>query len=99
MILYTRPTSAKIRWTSQQLGIIDNFTVIYTYLQPCLIRYSDSIEVNITSQMIVLSGLQEFSVYSVEVVAVNRAGQSLIVEDVNRKIFTTESNGKLEIMS
>ena len=97
MVSDKRPTSAKIHWTSLQLDIINNFSVSYTYLQPCPISYNDSIEVNSTSQMIVLSGLQEFSTYSVEVVAVNRAGQSLIAEGINRRTFTTESNGKLQV--
>ena len=79
------------------LGTIDSFEITYTYLSPCHnYNQSNSSRTDNNTVFTVLHDLQQFSMYSIEVVAINRAGKGQ-VSDQNHKTFITEKDSKIDL--
>ena len=56
---------------------MDNYEVSFSYQGPCIgFNHTNTITVNGTTRQYTLTGLQEFSNYTVTVVAVNGSGRS-----------------------
>ena len=72
---------------------MDSYEVSYSYQEPCSgFNHTNSTTVNGTTRQYTLTGLQEFSNYTVTVVAVNGAGRS---EESSENVVTM-ANGMLE---
>jgi len=84
------PTSITLTWTKPEGEIVDNYEVSFSYQGPCSgFNHTNTTTVDGTTREYTLTGLQEFSNYTVTVVAVNGAGRS---EESSENVVTM-SNG------
>ena len=77
MAVSQSPTSINLIWTQPEGEIVDNYTVSFSYQGPCSgFNHTNTTTVAGTTRQYTLTGLQEFSNYTVTVVAVNGTGRS-----------------------
>ena len=77
MTVSQSPTSITLTWTQPEWEVVDSYEMSFSYQGPCSgFNHTNTITVNGTSRQYTLTGLQEFSNYTVTVVAVNVAGRS-----------------------
>ena len=77
MVNTQSPTSIILTWTQPEGKVVDSYEVSFSYQGPCSgCNHTDTTTVNGTTRQYTLTGLQEFSNYTVTVVAVNDAGRS-----------------------
>ena len=77
MAVSESPTSINLNWTQLEGEIVDSFEVSFSYQGPCSgFTHTNTTIVGGTTRQLILTGLQEFSNYTVTVVAVNVAGRS-----------------------
>ena len=77
MVNTQSPTSIILTWTQPEGEVVDSYEVSFSYQGPCSgFNHTDTTTVNGTTRQYTLTGLQEFSNYTVTVVAVNDAGRS-----------------------
>ena len=90
MAVSLSPTSIKLNWTQQEGEVVDSYEVSFSYQGPCSgFNHTNTTTVDGTSRQHTLTGLQEFSNYTVTVVAVNGAGRS----EKSSESVVTMSNG------
>ena len=71
------PTSINLIWTQPEGEVVDSYEVSFSYQGPCSgFNHTNTTTVDGTTRQYTLTGLQEFSNYTVTVVAVNDAGRS-----------------------
>ena len=85
MAVSQSPTSINLTWTQSVGEVVDSYEVSFFYQGPCSgFNHTNTTTVDGTSRQYTLAGLQEFSNYTVTVVAVNgqqrSEGSSLNVE-------------------
>ena len=77
MVNTQSPTSINLTWTQPEGEVVDSYEVSFSYQGPCSgFNHTNTTTVNGTTRQDTLTGLQEFSNYTVTVVAVNSAGRS-----------------------
>ena len=77
MAVSESPTSINLNWTKLEGEIVDSFEVSFSYQGPCSgFTHTNTTTVDGTTRQLILTGLEEFSNYTVTVVAVNDAGRS-----------------------
>ena len=70
-------TSINLTWTQPEGEVVDSYEVSFSYQGPCSgFNHTNTTTVDGTIRQYTLTGLQEFSNYTVTVVAVNDAGRS-----------------------
>ena len=71
------PTSITLTWTQPEGEVVDSYEVSFSYQGPCSgFNHTNTTTVDGTTRQYTLTGLQEFSNYTVTLVAVNDAGGS-----------------------
>ena len=71
------PTSITLTWTQPEWEVVDSYEVSFSYQGPCSgFSHTNTTTVAGTTRQYTLTGLQDFSNYTVTVVAVNGAGRS-----------------------
>ena len=71
------PTSITLAWTQPEWEVLESYEVSFSYQGPCSgFNHTNTTTVDGTTRQYTLTGLQEFSNYTVTVVAVNGAGRS-----------------------
>ena len=84
------PTSINLTWTQPVGEVVDSYEVSFSYQGPCSgFNHTNTTTVEGTTRQYTLTGLQEFSNYTVTVVAVNGAGRS----DESRESIVTMADG------
>ena len=85
------PTSIELRWTQPEEEVVDSFEIVATYQGPCtgFTHTSTCAILYGTARQHTLTGLKEFSDYTVTMVAVNTAGRS----ERSSKTVTTMTTG------
>jgi len=69
------PTSVNLTWIQPVEDIVSSYEIVFSYQGPCSgFTHTSTTTVEGTSRNYTLSGLQEFSNYTVSVTAVNDAG-------------------------
>ena len=77
MVISESPTSINLTWTQPGDEVVDSYEVSFSYQGPCSgFNHTNTTTVDGTTRQYTLTGLQEFSNYTVTVVAVNDAGGS-----------------------
>ena len=77
MVNTQSPTSITITWTQPEGEVVDSYEVSFSYQGPCDgFNQTNTTTVNATARQYTLTRLQEFSNYTVTMVAVNGAGRS-----------------------
>ena len=77
MAVSESPTSINLAWTQPGDEVVDSYEVSFSYQGPCSgFNHTNTTTVDGTTRQYTLTGLQEFSNYTVTVVAVNGAGRS-----------------------
>ena len=77
MAVSQSPTSISLTWTQSEGEVVDSYEVSFFYQGPCSgFNHTNTVTVDGTTRQYTLTGLQEFSNYTVTVVAVNGAGRS-----------------------
>ena len=77
MAVSESPTSINLNWTQPVGEVVDSFEVSFSYQGPCSgFTHTNTTIVDGTTRQLILTELQEFSNYTVTVVAVNVAGRS-----------------------
>ena len=87
----TTRVSILLRWSQQPDDFIKGFTIIANYTGPCNDYYNitNNTMLDPSTKQINITGLQEYSNYTIEVSAFNDAGSN-----VSRRVnVTTESSG------
>ena len=71
------PTTINLTWTQPNEDFVSSYEIVYSYQGPCSgFTHTNTTTVEGTSRNYTLSGLQEFSNYTVNVTAVNDAGNA-----------------------
>jgi len=84
------PTTINLTWTQPVEDIVSSYGIVFSYQGPCSgFTHTNTTTVEGTSRDYTLSGLQEFSNYTVSVTAVNDAGNATDTTEV----ITTLSAG------
>ena len=79
-------TSITLTWTQPEGEVVDSYEVSFSYQVPCSgFNHTNTTTVEGTTRRYTLTGLQEFSNYTVTVMAVNGAGRS---EESSESIVT-----------
>ena len=90
MVVSQSPTSITLTWTQPAGDVVDSYEVSFSHQGPCSgFNHTNTTTVNGTTRQYTLIGLQEFSNYTVTVVAVNDAGRS----GVSRENVVTLAEG------
>ena len=93
-------TTVSISWTQDRQDTYDRFTIFYSYDGPCNIHMTDTINLTAQSNVVeyqqTITGLEEFSNYTLIVYAVNSAGRSPPTAS-NTVKFRTKPEGKFKI--
>jgi len=77
MAVSQSPTSINLAWTQPDGDVVDSYELSFSYQGPCSgFNHTNTTTVDDTTRQYTLTGLQEFSNYTVTVVAVNGAGRS-----------------------
>ena len=77
MAVSESPTSINLTWTQPGDEVVDSYEVSFSYQGSCSgFNHTNTTTVDGTTRQYTLTGLQEFSNYTVTVVAVNDAGGS-----------------------
>ena len=77
MAVSQSPTSIALAWTQPVGEVVESYEVSFSYQGPCSgFSHTNTTTVADTTRQFTLTGLQEFSNYTVIVVAVNGAGRS-----------------------
>ena len=77
MAVSQSPTSIALTWTKPEWEVVDSYAVSFSYQGPCSgFNHTSTTTVDGTARQYTRTGLQEFSNYTVTVVAVNGAGRS-----------------------
>ena len=77
MAVSQSPTSINLTWTQPEGEVVDSYEVSFSYQGPCSgFNHTNTTTVNGTTRQYTLTGVQEFSNYTVTVVAVHGAGRS-----------------------
>ena len=77
MAVSQSPTSINLTWTQPEGEVVDSYEVSFSYQGPCSgFNHTNTTTVDGTTRQYTLTGLQEFSNYTVTLVAVNGAGRS-----------------------
>ena len=77
MAVSESPTSINLNWTQPEGEVVDSYEVSFSYQGPCNgFTHTNTTTVDGTTRQYTLTTLQEFSNYTVTVVAVNVAGRS-----------------------
>ena len=85
------PTSITLNWTQPEGEIIDSFELVFSYQGPCDgFTHTSTITVNGTTRQYTLTGLQEFSTYTVNITAANVGGRSAVTS----QSVTTRADGR-----
>jgi len=93
MAVSQSPTSINLTWTQLEGDVVDSYELSFSYQGPCSgFNHTKTTTVDGTTRQYTLTELQEFSNYTVTVVAVNGAGRS---ERTSKNAVTME-NGMLE---
>ena len=86
MVNTQSPTSITLTWIQPGDEVVDSYEVSFSYQGPCSgFNHTNTTTVAGTTRQYTLTGLQEFSNYTVTVVAVNGAGRS---EESSENIVT-----------
>ena len=76
-------TSITLTWTQPESRVVDSYEVSFSYQGSCSgFNHTNTTTVDGTTSQYTLTGLQEFSNYTVTVVAVNTALQAAAVESI-----------------
>ena len=90
-------TTVSISWMQDRQDTYDRFTIFYSYDGPCNINVTNTVNVtaqsNVAEYQHTITGLEEFSNYTLIVYAVNSAGRSLPTAS-NTVKFRTKPGGK-----
>ena len=77
MAVSQSPTSISLTWTQPEGEVVDSYEVSFSFQGPCSgFNHTNTITVAGTTREYTLTGVQEFSNYTVTVVGVNGAGRS-----------------------
>ena len=77
MAVSQSPTSITLTWTQPEWEVVDSYEVSFSYQGPFSgFNHTNTTTLDGTTRQYTLTGLQEFSNYTVTVVAVNGAGRS-----------------------
>ena len=86
----SQSTSITLTWTQPEKEVVDSYEVSFSYQGPCSgFNHTNTITVNGTTRQHTLTGLQEFSNYSVTVTAINDGGST----PSSAQMITTLSSG------
>jgi len=90
MAVSQSPTSINLTWTQPEGEVVDSYEVSFSYLGPCSgFNHTNTTTVAGNTRQYTLTGLQEFSNYTVTVVAVNTALQAAAVESITLSTTAT----------
>ena len=78
MAVSQSPTSITLTWTQPEGEIVNSYEMVFSYQGPCDFTHTNIITVNSTTRQYTLTGLQEFSTYTVNITAVNVGGRSAV---------------------
>ena len=85
------PTSLNLNWTQPEGEIIDSFEIVFSYQGPCdSFTHTSTITADGTTRQYTLTGLQEFSTYTVNITAANDGGRSAVTSHN----VTTRADGR-----
>ena len=83
MVNTLSPTSITLTWTQPAGEVVDSYEVSFSYQGPCSgFNHTNTTTVNGTTRQYTLTGLQEFSNYTVTITAVNTALQAEAMETI-----------------
>ena len=86
MAVSQSPTSINLTWTQPEGEVLESYEVSFSYQGPCSgFNHTNTTTVAGSTRQYTLTGLQEFSNYTVTVVAVNGAGRS---EESSKNVVT-----------
>ena len=90
MAVSQSPTSINFTWTQPEGEIVDSYEVSFSYQGPCSgFNHTNTTTVNGTTRQYTLTGLQEFSNYTVTITAVNTALQAAAMETITLSTTAT----------
>ena len=94
MAVSQSPKSTTLTWTQPEGEIVNSFELFFSYQRPCnRFTHSSTITVDGTTRQYTLTGLQEFSAYTINITAANVGGRSAVTS----QSVTTRAAGRLVI--
>ena len=84
-------TSLTLTWTQLEGEIVDSYELVFSYQGPCdSFTHTNTRAVEGTTRQYTLTGLQEFSTYTVNITAANVGGKSAVTS----QSVTTRADGR-----
>ena len=84
-------TSLTFTWTQPEGEIVNSYELVFSYQGPCdRFTHTSTRTVNGTTRQYTLTGLQEFSTYTVNITAANVGGRSAVTS----QSVTTRADGR-----
>ena len=88
------PASIILTWTQPEGEIVNSYELVFSYQGPCdRFTHTRAITVEGVTRQYTLTGLQEFSTYTINITAVNVGGRSAVTS----QSVTTRAAGRLVI--
>ena len=79
MAVSQSPTTITLTWTQPEGEIVNNYELVFSYQGLCdRFTHTSTTTVNGTTRQYTLTGLQEFSTYTINITAVNDGGRSAV---------------------
>ena len=73
------PTFITLNWTQPEGEIVNSYELVFSYQEPCdRFTHTSTITVEGVTRQYTLTGLQEFSTYTINMTAVNGGGRSAV---------------------
>ena len=90
MAVSLSPTSITLTWSQPEGEVVDSYELSFSYQGPCSgINHTNTTTVDGTTRQYTLTGLQEFSNYTVTITAVNTALQAEAMEHITLNTAAT----------
>ena len=88
-------TSITLTWTQPEGEIVNSFELAFSYQGPCdRFTQANTTTVNGTTRQYTLTGLQQFSTYTINITAANDGGRSAVTS----QSVTTRVAGRLQFI-
>ena len=96
MAVSQSPTSITLTWTQPEGEIVNSYEIVFSYQGRCdRFTHSSATTVDGSTRQYTLTGLQEFSTYTINMTAVNGGGRSAVTS----QSVTTIAAGRLYFSS
>ena len=90
------PTTITLTWTQPEGEIVNSYELFFSYQGPCdRFTHTHTTTVDGITRQYTLTGLQEFSTYTINITAVNDGGRSAVTS----QSVTTIAEGRLYFSS